>query len=213
MLNRSGGALSFPLSLALFSWLFCLSLCAWWAGLPCGAEPPWVGRVCPHGQDHQSTVGTPAVRLPLWKPLHAGLAALASSYSHAGHNVMTLDLDDYHWGEGGVHSPSSTTSHGSSPPTFKMYGCVDLSGLLLCFIGKSLLGNECLFSCNLERKDKGSNSLPHDADITPKNSFLSGNCCSRLGPLYQVLDNIFIFSMFPNLSISFVFEIINNSNK
>lgn len=49
---------------------------------------------------------------------------------------------------------------------------VDLPDILLCCVGNLLLVNECPFSCNLEGRDKGNNSLYHDADITLLCSFL-----------------------------------------
>ena len=45
---------------------------------------------------------------------------------------------------------------------------MDLSGVLLCCVGNLLLVNECLFNFNLERRDKGNDSLCHDADIPPQ---------------------------------------------
>ena len=81
-----------------------------------------------------------------------------------GFCVRTCDLDPCLWGEVGVCSLSSTASWGSGP--LPMYGCVDLSGILLCCLGNPLLVNECPFSCNLEGRDKGSNSLCHNVDIT-----------------------------------------------
>ena len=48
----------------------------------------------------------------------------------------------------------------------QVHGCVDLSDILFCCAGDLLLVNECPFSCNLGRGDKGNNSLRHDADVT-----------------------------------------------
>ena len=43
---------------------------------------------------------------------------------------------------------------------------MDLLYILLCCVGSPLLVNGCPIGCNLEGRDKGNNSLCHDADIT-----------------------------------------------
>ena len=69
--------------------------------------------------------------------------------------------------EGRLHPLLSTASWGSrAHPYLHLYGFVDLSDVLLCFVGNPLLVNECPFSCNLEGRDQSNNSLCQDVDVT-----------------------------------------------
>ena len=65
-----------------------------------------------------------------------------------------------------MHSPYFDCFLGIQSTHLQMYACVDLSVVLLCCLGNPLLVNECLFCCNLKGRDKGNNSLYHNADIT-----------------------------------------------
>ena len=73
-----------------------------------------------------------------------------------------LYLAQCYQGGGEISSLGSTASRGSSLH-LQMYDCADLSGILLFCVGNPLLVNECPFSCNLQQRDKGNNSLHHNA--------------------------------------------------
>ena len=71
---------------------------------------------------------------------------------------------------GGGCFPSSTASHGSSTH-LQLYRHLDLLCILLCCAGNPMLVNGYPIGCNLERRDKGNNSLCHHTDIA-----LLGGC-------------------------------------
>ena len=111
-----------------------LQLC-WWLSLVGGA-PSWGLSCCksagsvPTGRATVEWWALPWAGLQLWKHWYGGCAAPAASYSLVGHHVRTHDLDSFCQGGGGgsICSPSSTASHGSSPPTSDVW----LRGSLRC---------------------------------------------------------------------------------
>lgn len=66
----------------------------------------------------------------------------------------------------------------------QMYMCMDLSGVLVCCSENSLLVYGCPTDCNLEGREKGSNSLHHAANITPACNFLKWSM--RWTPVYFI---------------------------
>ena len=66
-------------------------------------------------------------------------------------------------------SPVCTMSLSSSPSTFR---CIDLSGIQVCYAESPVLVDGYPTGFNLEGRDKGKNSLWHDADVSsPKCKF------------------------------------------
>ena len=53
-----------------------------------------------------------------------------------------------------------------APEPSQLYSCMDLSGVLLCCVGNPLVVSGRPSGCHLEGRDKGNNSLCHDADVT-----------------------------------------------
>ena len=81
----------------------------------------------------------------------------ASTHSRTGHCVRIHNMDCCHQGMGTAplipQLPRVQSTH------LQRCSCMDLSGILLCCVGSPLLVNRCPFSCKLEGRDKGDNSL------------------------------------------------------
>ena len=145
VLGGRGEVLSFAHRLTLHLWAAWLGCYPWW-GLLCGGWAAPLSGECLHNWGHHSPVGTPVGQTTISESVCAGRAAPTSSYSQVGCCVRACNLNHCHQVGGGVHSPISTASRGSSPATFRcmatwifQMSCCTVLGILCWLMNVHLL--------------------------------------------------------------------------
>ena len=111
-----------------------LSCITWWSVLPLVGPPQHDG--CSHGR---------AATLKVKKFVHTPGCPCLLLQSCTSCCVWTWDLCCHHQGGVGL-THLFPLLPGVQSPYLQMYGCVDLSDVLLCFVGNPPLFNECPFS-------------------------------------------------------------------